>query len=559
MSDHQQPARRRGPRPPATRRPATPADDWEGGADAATYSTDPPPAPPPPAPHTPAEYGRVRVYPTYTFPVYQTGQGGLGPGEEIRVTDWHKQGRAWAESEARRQVTAALGEPSDTAPGGAWWMGRATKDTHRWRPFKGTSRTALPIDGLPEPPPWQPWMPPAEAEPAPQPSPREAEIMRAAMTDHAGMLPESMPNRATLLEAGWVNEQGQVTALGQQATREYVRTAPGYQPDRRYEGVLARIDGYSPAETAAEAGGIGTTRDWRVQQAAEAGTPFVLRADDVQPGDRVLDTGKEELGTVREVDDRGGVVIAYDRELTPGHPGTAGVHMLSTALEAGALQKVPHGATYADLEERRPPAEQADRYAQRRAHYDEQHGPGKRGKKGWTAHKRGCRVCQDLDTGGDGVGRQLRAVAPAAPAAGPAERYPVQFTFTGGVGGEECEVRHWRWEAALDQLRDQVGGWVIPEDGAGVLDTDAFIASIGGYVGGLAGVLGRLAEELGGGQTPIAAVVGETLADFAGSLEVMSAEAGQVYQQWTDNDDNRHDLRRARGEIPGAHLFNVGA
>jgi hypothetical protein len=485
------------------------ADDgpgWEAGA--ATYSAAAAAAPEtpaaPPVDYTPPEYGRVRVYPQYTFPVYQSGVGGIGLDQEITVTDWDKQGRDWAEAEARRQVAEALGGPpnEDGIPGGPWWMGQATKGEHRWRPVKGTPRSAKPNDGLPEPLPWRPWRP-AETETDPV-SPDE-------------------------------------------------KWPAGYERD------------ISPAEY-----------DRQVAEAAAAGTPFVLDAREVQPGDQVL--YGEDLARVAEVDgDR--VTIDHGRELTPGVPGSRRSSFGRESLLGGPLRKVPNNATYASLEDRRPPAEQAARYAERRAHYDEMHGPGKRGKKGWTAHKRGCRTCADIDDGGDGTGRRLHAVPPApasvpaetapvspaetaetaAPApAGGAEDYPVRFTWAAGSAGDTGEeVRHWRWEAALDALQDHVGAWTIPDDGTGVLDVDSFISSIGGYVQDLAGVMGQLGEQFSSGETPIAPVVGETLADFAGALGTMAGEAAEVHERWQGNEDNAHDLRRARGEIPGAHLFNV--
>lgn len=546
-------------RPPRQRRPRPPAEDtsWEAGA--ASYSADAADAPDaPPAPIPPAQYGRVRVYPQYRFPVYQTGAGGFGT-DEIVVTDFDKRGRAWAEGEARRQATEALGGPpnEDGPTGGPWWMGRASTDQYRWQPLKGTPRTAKPLDGLPAAPPWRPWLE-TETETAPvsRPSAREAEIMKTAMSGHGGQVPAEVADRDGMIAAGWLDQDGRVTSAGQQETRDYVQRAPGYQPERRYEGVLAGIDGYVPAD--AETWPEGYERDispaeynQRVNTAAAAGTPFVLRPQDVAEGDRVRDPHTGELGRVREVGENG-VIVDYDQ--------TGGVHLLSPALEGGVIQKVPRDATPASMEERLPPAEQAERYAARRAHFDEQHGPGKRGKKGWTAHKRGCRSCADIDAGRDGVGRPLRVVAAEPVPAGDqdAEQYPVRFTFAGGVGDTD-EIRHHAWEAAADALRDQVGGWVIPEDGTGVLDTDAFIASIGGYVAGLGRVLGELAERLATGETPIAPIVGEVWADFAGALAGMSAEAGEVYAQWTTNEDNAHDLRRAHGEIPGASLFNVSA
>jgi hypothetical protein len=406
-------------------------DDWERGA--ASYSAAAAEAPEPPPRPAPRELGRVRVYPTYTFPVYQSGPGGIGLDQTITITDWDKQGRQWAEAEARRQVTEALGEPSDDAVGGAWWMGRGSKDAFRWQPEKGTPRSAKPFDGMPEPPPWEPERP----EPA--------------------------------------------------------------------------------AETAAE-------------------------------------TGPEVAETVAETGPAGG-------ETEPAVPGSS----------AWYAEQEAKGRTPAEIEESLPPDVQAQRYADRKDHHETWRGTGKRARNGYPAHRKGCRVCQDIDAGGDGVGRRMHVVAPApaappvvfvAPAEAPApapssprgEAGPVRFTF---AGDEATEVRHWRWEGALDALQDQVGGWEIPPDGSGVLDTDSFIASIGGYVQGLAGVLGQLGEQFGSGETPIAPVVGETLADFAAALGVMSAEAAEVHQRWTENDDNAHDLRRARGEIPGAHLFNV--
>lgn len=584
-------------------------DGWERGA--ASYSASAAAAPdaPPPA-YQPPQYGRVRVYPTYTFPVFQSGAGGIGLDQEIVVTDFDKKGRQWAEQEARRQVSEALGAPpnTDDTPGGAWWMGQPKKDQFRWQPLKGTPRDARPNDGLPETPPWTPWR---ASETGDGPTARQAEIMKTAMTGHDGQVPDGLAGRDAMINAGMLDEQGRVTAAGQEQTREYVRNAPGYQPDRRYEGVLGSVDAYTPpdgtgtgtdpdprrvgelvdeafppnsdeVEAAMRAGGtgpayaetdpdmrFGADGEWippaeydrRVDAAAAAGTPFVLRGQDVQEGDRVLDTGNGELGTVREGSDRG-VRVEYDRELTPGHPGSKGVHMLGSALEGGSLQQVPRDATYASLEDRRPPAEQAERYAERRAHYDEQHGPGKRGKKGWTAHKRGCRVCSDIDDGGDGTGRRLQSVPPVETGPAPAETgpgtgrtEPRRYAWAGD--GDGSEIRHWRWDAAHDALNDQVGGWTIPDDGTGVLDTDAFIASISGYVAGLAGVLAQLGEDFGSGETPIAPVVGETLADFAASLAVMADEAAAVHERWQSNEDNAHDLRRAHGEIPGAHLFNV--
>lgn len=409
MSDDQQPPapRRRKPmRPPASRsRPQATAEDTS------------PEAAGPPAPEP--EFGRVRVYPRYTFPLH-----GAAAGEQITVTDWLKQGSAWAEAEAKRQVTATLGPPS----GVAWWLGRAARDQYRWLPLKGTPRDQLPDEARIS----APW--------SPAPTPAETASVPAAETE----------------------------------------TVPLAAMSERLLG--PRPPAWSPAPT-------------------------------------------------------------------------------ETETAPPAMSERLFGPTAAETEERFPPAEQATRYAARRSHHEAERGTGRRARNGYRKHKAGCATCSDIDRGGDGTGRPLRVLAPPANA-DPAEKYPVKFTFTGGAGaagGDDAEIRHWAWEQAMDALRDQVGGWVIPDDGTGVLDTDSFIASIGGYVGGLGEILGRLAEELGGGQTPIAAVVGEAWADFATALGVMSAEAAEVYARWTDNEDNAHDLRRARGEIKGAELFNVSA
>lgn len=134
---------------------------WVPGDDAARWSAHDVDRPPVAAGEAPA-MGRVRVFPTYTFTVSQPGTGGIGLGQTITITDWRKQGPAWATAEAHRQVTAALGEPAEDAPGGAWWMGpRPKRDTFRWHPLRGTPRDALPVD-----PDGQPGWQPDRAEPA---------------------------------------------------------------------------------------------------------------------------------------------------------------------------------------------------------------------------------------------------------------------------------------------------------------------------------------------------------------------------------------------------------
>jgi hypothetical protein len=463
------------------------ADEWQAGE-------VPAPAGQPP------QYGRVRVFPQYTFPVHQPGPGGAGLNQTITVVDWHKQGAGWAEAEARRQVGAALGGPpnEDGPAGGAWWMGQGSRDNYRWQPLKGTPRGALPVN--------------PDEQPAWQPEPRET----AVSPGETG--PETGPSPAD-------------PAAGE------TRVGPGGET-------------ITPEE-----------RAQLVAEAAAAGVPFVLTPGDAVVGDRVRDNGRGgELATVVEADD-GRVVLDYGRELTPGVPGSQRSNMGADVLLSGSVQRIPLDATRASLEELYSPAQQAERYQARRAHHEEQRGTGRRARNGYRKHKANCPTCTDIDAGGDGTGRPLRVVEtpPAADGSSAGRR----FTYAGGVGGASSAagdvgaIRHSAWEAAMDALRDHAGAWTIPDDGSGVLDTDAYLASIGGYVGALGGVLEQLAERLGGGQTPIAPVVGEALGDFAVALGVMSEEAEVVYRQWTENEDNAHDLRRARGEIPGAELFNV--
>lgn len=120
---------------------------------------------------------------------------------------------------------------------------------------------------------------------------------------------------------------------------------------------------------------------------------------------------------------------------------------------------------------------------------------------------------------------------------------------------DATEVRHPAFEAALSALQDNIGGYTIPDDGTGVLDVDALIASIGGFMHGAAGVLTQLAEYLAEG--PTNQVVVDQLNEFSGAIHAMGGDAGEVYEAWRNNEDNAHDLRRAEGEINQAALFNV--
>ncbi len=119
------------------------------------------------------------------------------------------------------------------------------------------------------------------------------------------------------------------------------------------------------------------------------------------------------------------------------------------------------------------------------------------------------------------------------------------------------EVTHAAWEAALSTLNDSVATYEIPDDGNGVLDVDSFIASIGGFMIGFAGVLDQVGAYLAEG--PTNQVVVEQLAEFSTAISAMGGDAAQVYESWRNNEDNAHALRRAEGEINQAHLFNVGA
>jgi hypothetical protein len=120
---------------------------------------------------------------------------------------------------------------------------------------------------------------------------------------------------------------------------------------------------------------------------------------------------------------------------------------------------------------------------------------------------------------------------------------------------DATEVRHPAFEAALSAMQENVGGYEIPDDGTGVLDVDAFIASIGGFMQGAAQVLEDVASYLSEG--PTNQVVCEQLNEFSEAIRAMGTDAGEVYETWRTNEDNAHDLRRAEGEINQAALFNV--
>ena len=207
-----------------------------------------------------------------------------------------------------------------------------------------------------------------------------------------------------------------------------------------------------------------------------------------------------------------------------------------------------------DWEEAIPPAVQQDRYADRLAHQREHRGPGTDPAPGYTEHAAGCGTCQDLDAGGDGIGRRLR-VTTGPPADTDDDLYPVKFTFTGGA--EAGDIRHHAFETAADALHTHIATWRIPDDLTGVLDTDSFIASIGPFIAEVGAALTEVAQKLGGGQTPVAPVVAEVLEEFATSLQVMSETGAEVHTEWQNNPENAHDLARAHGDIPNAHLFNV--
>ncbi|MEU7591256.1 hypothetical protein AB0A95_33790 [Micromonospora sp. NPDC049230] len=128
--------------------------------------------------------------------------------------------------------------------------------------------------------------------------------------------------------------------------------------------------------------------------------------------------------------------------------------------------------------------------------------------------------------------------------------------MSAGVG-DDGEIKHAAWEAAAEALHDNIATWSIPDDGTGVADTDTFIASISGFLNAFAGVLDDLVPTLGGGESPVAAVVADQLQEFSGGLRAMAGDAGEVYEAWATNEDNDHDLRRANGDVSHAELFNV--
>ncbi len=109
-------------------------------------------------------------------------------------------------------------------------------------------------------------------------------------------------------------------------------------------------------------------------------------------------------------------------------------------------------------------------------------------------------------------------------------------------------------DAVLETIHDQLGTYEIPEEG-GVLDVDALFGSLNPLMEGFGDTLKVLADKFG--DSPVHGEVVEMLAAFASSLASMADDAAEVHQQWQTNPDNEHDLRRARGEITNASLFNV--
>ncbi len=369
-----------------------------------------------PAGGRPAEVGRVRVRPTYEFPVFQPG--GVGLSQSVTVTDWLKQGPEWAEREARRQVAAALGESSEDAPGGRWWMGRPRRGTWRWHPLKGTPRYALPVDPSVLPV----WEPEPVAEAGPEPG-----------------LEEPVPAVAR-------QAQDRVRRLHNE---QVAADAAAVRADAGSEESTFLSDGTEITPPARQA---------MIEEAAAAGRPFVLEPQEVRPRDRVVDARSGEPGTVVAVDERG-VTVDHGRERVPGVPGSRRVMVLRSALAAGALRRV------------------------------------------------------------EGV-----------------ELHPSV-------------------EAVLEVLHTQIGAYEIPDDLSGVTDVDSLLGSLGALLEGAGQPLGVLADRFAG--SPVHAVVVEALADFSGALAAMGAAAGEVHERWQDNPDNDHDLRRARGEVRNAALFNV--
>lgn len=143
---------------------------------------------------------------------------------------------------------------------------------------------------------------------------------------------------------------------------------------------------------------------------------------------------------------------------------------------------------------------------------------------------------------------------------GGAPTAPGGHTAGGGTapaGGGTDVALHPAMESALEAVREHVGGWRIADDGTGVADTDAFLGSLGGFVAGVGELLDVLADYLGEGDNPVAPTVAEQLRQFDVALVGMANQAVDVYRAWRDDDDNAHDLRRASGEVGGAHLFNV--
>lgn len=423
------------PAPVSSPGPDVPQRVWVPDTDAATWSSRDLEEPPVGDDGTP-QTGRVRVYPAYRFPVHQPTEGGVGLEQEITVTDWRKQGREWAEAEARRQVGEALGEAA--GPDASWWLGRPAKDSYRWHPWKGTPRDALPVDPAAEPR-WRPE--PVAVEPPVAPPP----------------------------------------VMGPQL--------------------------YPPGD----------------------GDPQLF----TRCGRCGFVTGPTKMTPSSCANCRGG-----DDELYDSNAG-------EQALSQQRPQPWRNPKTAAELEEQLPPAEQARRFAERLEHHRAWRGGGEEPAAGYDDHRHQCEICREVERGGDGTGRRLRVLP------GPG---PVAVTYSGGLPGQTL---HPAAEAVEDAARTHLGAYTIPDDLTGVLDVDALLGSLSQLMEGIGGSFTALAEH-GFGDGPVHASVVELLIAFAGSFTAMAETATEVHAEWASNPDNDHDLRRARGEIPRASLFNVG-
>ena len=574
-SDQQRrPARRRPRRTPPRPAPADPvaaggqdqtppavADDttsvWVPDPDAASWSahqTNPPAS----AVGDQPQRGRVRVFPTYDFPVYQSHPGGIGLDQTITITDWRKQGAQWAEQEARRQVGAALGTDPDENGDLSWWMGRPKKGTFRWLPYKGTPRDALPVNPE-EQTVWEPARPDPAGEQVVHAEEKAASAedqVRAALRDIITSRPED--SRGNLVHLAEL--RARLTGLTRSEQDDALRALSRQDPAFDLYPNPARNE-HTEREQAAglELGGeqqhlVGYTggRQTVADAGAAVGEP-VLRPGDVQPGDEVYDSGAGENATVAAADGES-VTIDYGRETIPGIPQSRQLRIPDWGLTPGVLRRtsadLPGGGERrmtADIggravaqEEARPPADQAARFAERRGHYLTWRGDGDVPAPGYAEHAAGCGVCSDMDRGGDGVGRRLRVRAGAVP------------TFMGGVPGQ---ARHPAVEAVLDAAHTHIAAYAIPDDLTGVRDVDSLVGSLGPLMEGIGASLTGLAAVFG--ESPVHASVVEMLGEFAGSFSTMADSAGEVYAEWRDNPDNAHDRRRAFGQIPRASLFNV--